>query len=252
MREIALVKGTGIALVDDDDYESLSRLRWYLHPHGYAVCRTGDHKTTARMHRVIMQAPVGVQVDHENRNRLDNRRSNLRFATAILNSRNAGATVRSKSGVRGVYWEHGKWLACSYHLGREYRLGRFVSIADAAAAYQSFNEAVIAREAAACSGIEPDPAIELAVMCRPEPRVRKVKEEKVRISRPLRIAGAVGRIPISPRTNCRQGHEFDLANTYLWTNGSSNVRRCRICEAEREKRRPYRDRTGRVQKRSAS
>ena len=106
MREIKLTQGR-VAIVDAEDYESLSKHNWYV-SNGYAIRR--DHKTTVRMHRQIMDFPDS-QVDHISGNRLDNRRCNLRLATNAENSRNARKKSINTSGVIGVSWNKGKWQA---------------------------------------------------------------------------------------------------------------------------------------------
>jgi hypothetical protein len=84
MREIPLTQGK-VTLVDDADYEWLSMWRWEYQS-GYAV-RKEDGRTI-RMHREITDCPPGFDVDHINRNRLDNRRSNLRVVTRWGNNLN--------------------------------------------------------------------------------------------------------------------------------------------------------------------
>ena len=72
------------SLVDNDTYAWLSHYKWSS-TKGYAVIAPKSrlakkHKTTL-MHRMIMNAERGQQLDHANGNKLDNRRSNLRFCT---------------------------------------------------------------------------------------------------------------------------------------------------------------------------
>lgn len=92
VREIPLSNG-GVALVDAEDYEWLSRWKWKRHVGGYA-CRTGWDKVERKwlcilMHRFIVLPPEDIEVDHKNRNRLDNRRCNLRPATRQMNVDNS-------------------------------------------------------------------------------------------------------------------------------------------------------------------
>src|SRR6476620_8185168 len=103
MRAIELTKGQ-VAIVDDEDFNELAQYRWYVDHKGYAcrnVLKSG--KTTGyRMHRVIMGAKKGEQIDHINQNKLDNRRCNLRFASYAENARNRGKSKRNKSGFKGA------------------------------------------------------------------------------------------------------------------------------------------------------
>ena len=92
-------------LADDEDGAIVGSHRWYATPNVmggfYAAAHPG--KTTVYMHRLIMAAPRGRQVDHINHDTLDNRRENLRIVTNRQNNENRnGAYKNSKSGIRGV------------------------------------------------------------------------------------------------------------------------------------------------------
>lgn len=80
--------------VDDCDFEFLSQFTW-TYSGGYAVTALSVYgrNYTTRMHRVIMAAPAGLEVDHRNRDRLDNRRRNLRFCTRGQNNHNSDSKV---------------------------------------------------------------------------------------------------------------------------------------------------------------
>lgn len=80
------------------------------------------------------------QIDHINRNPSDNRIVNLRLVTQMQNNWNKGATKRSKSGAKGVFWDEftGKWVARICINGRHINLGRYKSIAEADEAYRTF------------------------------------------------------------------------------------------------------------------
>lgn len=80
------------------------------------------------MHRLIMDAPRNLVVDHINHNTIDNRKSQLRLSTARDNARNRkGASKLNKSGIRGVGWcpNLGKWRAVIYVNGRNTHLGYY-------------------------------------------------------------------------------------------------------------------------------
>lgn len=129
--------------VDDEDYEYLSQFKWHNNPKTGAVSKMfkdGDNRRQGRrslkiMHRIIMNAPKGVEVDHKNRNKLDNRRSNLRLTTRSQNGMNTKHLSHNKSGVKGVFFERGKWRV---HIKVKGQKRHYSS-------YNSFEEAVEAR-----------------------------------------------------------------------------------------------------------
>lgn len=137
MKLIPLVNG-GEAIVDDEDYESLSAYKWYAY-HAYSTTyarryvniRKGKH--SIRMHRVIMGAPDDLVVDHINHNGLDNRRSNLRICTHSQNQRNRAGNP--KYGYWGIQPSREHWRAYLW-IGRELKhLGVYPTREQAAYAY---------------------------------------------------------------------------------------------------------------------
>ncbi len=111
MKQIPLTKGK-FALVDDEDFERLNKLRWFYSDGGYAHTSVfmgkveGKYKTNhIRMHRFINNTPDGFITDHINGDKLDNRKENLRTVNKSQNARNTGLRKGNKSGVKGCYWE---------------------------------------------------------------------------------------------------------------------------------------------------
>ena len=114
MKEIPLTQGK-VALVDDADYAWLSQWKWYgvnVGQNLYAVGRMGK-RTLTYMHTAIMGKRAGFQIDHINRDGLDNRRENLRFATQSQNARNQAARRTNPTGLKGVteVTRGGRWMA---------------------------------------------------------------------------------------------------------------------------------------------
>lgn len=77
-------------------------------------------------------------IDHQNRNKLDNKISNLRLATKSQNAQNAKTPVTNKSGHKGVSWcnKEKKWRSCIKINQKFISLGYFSEIEKASAAYQ--------------------------------------------------------------------------------------------------------------------
>lgn len=133
-------RGEGkVALVDDDDFESVSRFTWYFSSAGYPVANTirNGKCFTLCMHRLIMAAADGEELDHINRDPLDNRRCNLRFCTRSQNVANTRKHSNNTSGFKGVSWHKSsmKWRAVIRANGKNVHIGSFARIEDAVAAH---------------------------------------------------------------------------------------------------------------------
>lgn len=143
--EIPLTRGA-VAIVDVADYERLSFFKWSLRD-GYArrarrISDVPGKASAIMMHREVLCAPEGMLVDHANRNRLDNRKTNLRICTVEQNAQNSSRHKDARSPYRGVY-EHRdtraggcvRYVARIGFNGNQLHLGRFITPEDAAAAY---------------------------------------------------------------------------------------------------------------------
>lgn len=126
------------ALINAMDWPKIMHHRWGRDAHGYAVSAWyEDGKLrNVKMHRFIMDAAPGTEIDHINRNRLDNRRDNLRFCTRSENNRNSKLRVDNPSGERHVGWDRARrrWKVQIRHDGRNQSIGRFISLSEAVAA----------------------------------------------------------------------------------------------------------------------
>ena len=139
MKQIQLTKGKS-ALVDDADFDWLMERKWNLSGNGYAVTWVPGKKTQVLMHREIVKPPNGVEIDHINGNKIDNRRENLRLSTRQGNGCNRQKfSVTTSSVYKGVSWAKTKnrWLAGIKYNGKQRHLGLFVNEWDAALAYNS-------------------------------------------------------------------------------------------------------------------
>lgn len=136
MKKVKLTQNK-FAIVDDEDFDFINQWKWFLNDNGYAVRSVWKGKKI-RMHRLINQTLEGMDTDHINRNRLDNRKSNLRTLTRSQNNLNTGLWNHNTSGVKGVTWDksRNKWAAQIQVKGKNVHLGR----------YEKFNSAKLARE----------------------------------------------------------------------------------------------------------
>lgn len=140
-----------VALVDDEDYELVSRYRWRVYeraasarypaagPYAVTSIVRGDTHGSLQMHRLIMGVDVVGDIDHKNHNGLDNRRHNLRPATRSQNSQNQRPQVGRSSQYKGVFWckQVGLWRAIIRYDNKQHRLGDFVNELEAAYAYDA-------------------------------------------------------------------------------------------------------------------
>jgi hypothetical protein len=128
-------------LVDADDAPAVAGWTWHALPRRrgrgwYAVRweRQAGRQQTIYLHRQLLDAPDGHQVDHINGDTLDNRRVDLRLCTASQNAVNKPASSPT-TGFRGVYLERGRYRAQIAVQGRRRSLGQFATPEGAAAAY---------------------------------------------------------------------------------------------------------------------
>lgn len=135
------------ALIDDED-GLLARETWYLQKKGYATRQAPNSRKKLLLHRVILNAPPGVKVDHWNRDGLDFRRNNLRLATNAQNCQNRSLNSNNKAGYKGVRMDRGYWRATIRSKGKLIHLGLFKNVIDAAHAYDSAATALFGKFAA--------------------------------------------------------------------------------------------------------
>ena len=125
--------GDEVALVDSEDLGGVSEVSWHLSK-GYAAARIGGG--VVLMHRMLLSAPDGQEVDHINGDKLDNRRRNLRFCTRQQNARNRHH-VAGRSKFKGVRRDRGIWRAQIKVDGVTRHIGVFPTERLAAKAYDS-------------------------------------------------------------------------------------------------------------------
>lgn len=148
MKRIALTQGQE-ALVDDEDYKELSQFKWFAmyskDIKSFYAMRSFRQDNGKRgklgMHRQIMGAKHGEQVDHRDHQTLDNRRANLRLTTNQGNRMNQRLRSDNTSGFCGVRWHKAakKWRASLEVDGEHVSLGLYANKADAIEARKAAN-----------------------------------------------------------------------------------------------------------------
>lgn len=137
-RIIPLLHGK-FALVDEDMYEELNSFLWTCNTQGYAYHTRPDRRHIS-MARMVLNPPDGMEVDHINRNPLDNRIRNLRVATRHQNLGNISKYPNKTSRFKGVSRRpsDGKWLVYAKDNGKSKFRGVFEKEEDAARCYNEW------------------------------------------------------------------------------------------------------------------
>ena len=122
-------------LCDIEDWERLKDLTWTKDRWGYATSSTKEKME--KFHIDVMGKKKGYVIDHINRNKLDNRKSNLRFVTKSGNAANSKMFKNNTSGAKGVVQaKSGRWVARLTLNGKNIYLGT----------YDTFEQAIDARK----------------------------------------------------------------------------------------------------------
>lgn len=135
---ISLTQGKHTA-VDNADFDWLSQWRWHFYKRYVARRDKTQNYKYIYMHRLLMNAPPGKEVDHINNDPLDNRKRNLRLCSRAQNLQNARRRSDNKSGFKGVHWDdkRSKWLAQIVNNGKYVFIGRFEDKNSAAREYNN-------------------------------------------------------------------------------------------------------------------
>lgn len=120
-------------IIDKEDAERVSKYKWCLMNTGDVITALGNKRL--KLHRLLINAPNESEVDHIDRNRLNNRKNNLRICKHSENLRNLSKRKDNTSGFTGVIWckRNKRWKAQICLHGKCVYLGSFMSIDDAIA-----------------------------------------------------------------------------------------------------------------------
>lgn len=130
-------------LIDVEDWEKVSRHTWHVtmqkrvYYFQTKVRKPDGMWTKLQLHRLVLNAPKELQVDHIHHNYCDMRKSQLRLVTNRENQQNRRSQRNTSSRFKGVSWHKGsnKWCAQIKVDGKNLNLGLFHSEETAALAY---------------------------------------------------------------------------------------------------------------------
>src|SRR6267378_3286408 len=111
--------------IDPENEELLRQHWWRVSSNGYV--KTSINRRDVMLHRLLTNAKDGEYVDHINRDKLDNRKHNLRIVDAGENRRNSKVNSNSRSGESEVHFENGKYRARVHWKGKRLSAGSFSS-----------------------------------------------------------------------------------------------------------------------------
>lgn len=123
---VGILSNTGKEFYFDlEDYDLIKNYYWMSNNYGYVYAHNND--TTVSMHRLVINCPSDMVVDHINGNKLDNRKSNLRVCTIAENVRHRVSSSNNDSGNLGVFFDKriNKWCSKLFYNGKNYYLGSF-------------------------------------------------------------------------------------------------------------------------------
>ena len=140
MKEINLTQGQ-VALVDNEDFETLNRHQWFAAKKGKTFYATRNIKVDGKRKTALMHWYVigGKNIDHVDRNGLNNQKANLRFCNNQENQRNSRKRINTSSKFKGVsfYKPRENWVARIGLNGKVINLGYFATEIEAAKVYNS-------------------------------------------------------------------------------------------------------------------
>lgn len=122
-------------LISKEDFDKVKDINWHGNAYRYA-----KNNVVGLLHRYILDVPKGLEVDHINRNRLDNRRENLKICDRQENMKNKSLYKNSSSGYPGVKWNKKleKWQVQININKKRIHIGVFDDLGEAIQARKSY------------------------------------------------------------------------------------------------------------------
>lgn len=138
MKILFTIKNYHRFLIDDEDFKKVSKYKWHSLTKnlGSSYIKTYINKKTIYLHRFILNYFGEFEIDHINRNKLDNQKSNLKISTTYDNRQVKNRYKHlSSGGYKGVIKNGGLWKAQISIKGKSISLGKFYSPSEAAKKY---------------------------------------------------------------------------------------------------------------------
>lgn len=131
---VLLKKTDKYMICDLEDWEKYKDLTWML-VEGYACSNKNiDNPKRLKFHRLVMNPPKDMEIDHINHNTLDNRKENLRIVSHVVNMANRKKPYNNKTGIKGIYQKDGYYYAQMRINNKSIYLGRYKTLEEAKAA----------------------------------------------------------------------------------------------------------------------
>ncbi|MEK6879603.1 MAG: HNH endonuclease [Nanoarchaeota archaeon] len=123
-------------IIDKEDYEKIKSYKWYYNKTGgYIRSQKKENGILKRymIHNIILKPKKNLIIDHIDRNPLNNRKKNLRYATYSQNISNSKIAINNTTGYKGLFFnkKNQKWTASIWLHYTQIFLGSFKDKKDA-------------------------------------------------------------------------------------------------------------------------
>lgn len=136
--EVKLTNSEEIMFCDLEDWDKLKIFCWSKGNTGYAEARVNGRTTL--FHHLVLECKKGMVRDHKNRNKLDNRKDNLRIVTYFENNVNVERANSNLYGVPGAYKNGNRIVVRINVRGKPIYLGTYKTVEEAKEAREKAEE----------------------------------------------------------------------------------------------------------------